>query len=306
MCSPVGYLPQSRFPVPEDEDSPTAVAINIGSMQARMKVQAAGLLAAPSGLANTSSPFFSPSSPSLAPSISPRKFKYQQSIPSSPSMGPIPAATSAPPPTPARPKSAKPPKSARSRSQEADEDVSGADTSSGQEASNSVPVLMEDGAIALVSPERAQTLQDLQRLTTKDDLTRLLMVKVRNSRFEEFEDIMASGKVGIDFPDSWGNTALIVACQSGSKKMVKAVLRCGANINAQNYKGNTALHYCFSFKYIPCTHGAYALSSIITGGDGRNFILFLPTLPIFGPAFDCRVIDVFSFAMCVCVCVWRD
>jgi hypothetical protein len=258
--------PQSRFPVPEDEDSPTAVAINIGSMQARMKVQAAGFLTAPSGLAKTSSPFFPPYSPSMAPSISPRKSKYQQLMPPSPSIGPIPSATAAPPPTPARPKSAKPPKSARSRSQEVDEDASGADTSSsGQDSSNSVPVLMEDGAIALVSPERAQTLQDLQRLTTKDDLTRLLMVKVRNSRFEEFDDIMASGKVGIDFPDSWGNTALIVACQSGSKKMVKAVLRCGANINAQNYKGNTALHYCFSFKYIPCTHRAHELSSKCVG-----------------------------------------
>ena len=40
--------------------------------------------------------------------------------------------------------------------------------------------------------------------------------------------------------------------------MAKTALRFGANINAQNYKGNTALHYCFSYHYIPL--GEYLIS----------------------------------------------
>lgn len=46
--------------------------------------------------------------------------------------------------------------------------------------------------------------------------------------------------------------------QNGNKKMAKTALRFGANINAQNYKGNTALHYCFSYHYIPL--GEYLIS----------------------------------------------
>lgn len=53
--------------------------------------------------------------------------------------------------------------------------------------------------------------------------------------------------VPADVRDSHGNTILIVACQNGHKRALKAALRHGADPDASNARGNTALHYCYAF-----------------------------------------------------------
>ncbi len=35
----------------------------------------------------------------------------------------------------------------------------------------------------------------------------------------------------------------------GKKRVAKMVLRLGADINAQNKRGHTCLHYCFAYNY---------------------------------------------------------
>ena len=40
-----------------------------------------------------------------------------------------------------------------------------------------------------------------------------------------------------------------VTAQNGNKKMAKLVLRHGADMNAQNNRGQAALHYCFAYGY---------------------------------------------------------
>jgi hypothetical protein len=49
--------------------------------------------------------------------------------------------------------------------------------------------------------------------------------------------------------DLAGNTPLIVACQNGHLQLVKVLLAHGADLNARNHKGNSALHYCFNYGY---------------------------------------------------------
>ena len=46
-----------------------------------------------------------------------------------------------------------------------------------------------------------------------------------------------------------GNTLLHVACQCGSKRVVKMSLRRGADINARNHAGQTSLHFCFAYGF---------------------------------------------------------
>ena len=46
-----------------------------------------------------------------------------------------------------------------------------------------------------------------------------------------------------------GNTILLVACQNGHKRVAKAALRRGGDINAANHRGNTCLHFCFAFGF---------------------------------------------------------
>lgn len=69
----------------------------------------------------------------------------------------------------------------------------------------------------------------------------------RHGRCEEIERKLNEG-LPVDVRDEYGNTMLITACQNGNKRVAKAVLRRGADINARNYKGNTPLHYCYHCK----------------------------------------------------------
>ena len=55
----------------------------------------------------------------------------------------------------------------------------------------------------------------------------------------------------MDGRDQFGNTPLIIACQNGHARLVKALLRHGAVIDAANKSGNTGLHYAVSFGFSP-------------------------------------------------------
>lgn len=80
----------------------------------------------------------------------------------------------------------------------------------------------------------------------------------RHGRLEEIERLFNKG-LPVDVRDAYGNTVLIIACQNGNKRVAKAVLRRGANINARNHKGNTPLHYCYNYGYGE-TLGQYIIS----------------------------------------------
>ena len=56
-------------------------------------------------------------------------------------------------------------------------------------------------------------------------------------------------QVSVDAVDEHGNTILMVAAQNNNKKICKAVLRRGANIDHQNRMGQTCLHFAFSLGY---------------------------------------------------------
>lgn len=91
----------------------------------------------------------------------------------------------------------------------------------------------------------------------------------RHGRAEEIERLLSKG-IPVDIRDAFGNTLLIIACQNGNKRITKALLRRGANINARNYKGNTPLHYCYHCKPpcplpVLCMPSADALLQMATG-----------------------------------------
>ena len=69
--------------------------------------------------------------------------------------------------------------------------------------------------------------------------------------------------IPINVRDIYGNTLLTIACQNGNKRVAKAVLRRGADMNVRNFKGNTPLHYCYHYGY-GVSLGEYLISK---GGD---------------------------------------
>ena len=99
--------------------------------------------------------------------------------------------------------------------------------------------------------------QAMGQAISEEDVSDLFSF-ARHGRVEEIERMLNRG-VPVDVRDEWGNTLLTTACQNGNKRVAKAVLRRGANINARNAKGNTPLHYCFHFGYGD-TLGQYIIS----------------------------------------------
>jgi len=108
---------------------------------------------------------------------------------------------------------------------------------------------------------RANTLQ--RKLQLEDDakleeLMEKIMSLTRHGRYTEIEDIVTgpdfNGVHSIDTKDSKGNTLLITAAQNGNKRICKLALRRSADINGQNFLGNTALHYAFSYGFEDLGH----------------------------------------------------
>ena len=73
----------------------------------------------------------------------------------------------------------------------------------------------------------------------------------RHSKFADAEQLInqPDWSVPIDFQDEQGNALLHVACQNGSKRLVKLCLRRGASLDIQNLNGQTPLHFAFGYGY---------------------------------------------------------
>ena len=46
------------------------------------------------------------------------------------------------------------------------------------------------------------------------------------------------------------NSLISLAAQQNDKRLVKYLLRRKADVNLQNYAGNTPLHFCFAYSYV--------------------------------------------------------
>lgn len=80
----------------------------------------------------------------------------------------------------------------------------------------------------------------------------------RHGKADEVNKILQMG-VPVDTRDSNGNTILCIGCQNNCKRIVKLALRYGADMNAMNLNGNTALHFCYRYGFRE-TLGAYLIS----------------------------------------------
>jgi ankyrin repeat protein len=78
---------------------------------------------------------------------------------------------------------------------------------------------------------------------------RRALAAVSAGDFEKMEAAVDDDKIDVNTADEHGNTLLILAAQQGNKRMVKFLLRRGANMNAQNFAGNSALHYANAYNH---------------------------------------------------------
>ena len=101
---------------------------------------------------------------------------------------------------------------------------------------------------------------------------RKLCSLARHSKFADAEALLSQPdwSVPIDYQDDTGNTLLHIACQNGSKRLVKLFLRRGASLGIQNLNGQTCLHFAFRYGYAEL--GDYLISkgadNSVTNKDG--------------------------------------
>jgi len=71
------------------------------------------------------------------------------------------------------------------------------------------------------------------------------------ARHGKHRDVEGSLVGGFDpnYKDQFGNTLFHVACQNGSKRIAKLAIKYGGDMDAQNIKGNTGLHFLFAYGY---------------------------------------------------------
>lgn len=70
----------------------------------------------------------------------------------------------------------------------------------------------------------------------------------RHGRHKEVEAALVAGFDPAS-ADSFGNTLFHVACQNGNKRIAKLAIKYGGNMDAQNLRGHTGLHFLFSYGY---------------------------------------------------------
>merc|ERR1712070_278307 len=70
----------------------------------------------------------------------------------------------------------------------------------------------------------------------------------RHGKYTEVEDALKAGFVP-NYADSYGNTIFHIACQNGRKRIAKLAIKYGCDVNAQNMKGSTGLHFLFAYGY---------------------------------------------------------
>ena len=98
-----------------------------------------------------------------------------------------------------------------------------------------------------IKPKRVQEIVEPLEGAPKWDVRRVTSY-IRNNNYRSLEEEIANG-MPMETSDDEGNTLLLMAAQSGQKRITKLLLRNDSDINASNYRGDTALHYCAEYGF---------------------------------------------------------
>ena len=76
----------------------------------------------------------------------------------------------------------------------------------------------------------------------------ILFFLIRENNFREFKEILERYQVSLESRNENNDTFLIYATQCGFEEFIQFLIQKGANLDAQNFDLNTALHYAINSK----------------------------------------------------------
>ena len=76
----------------------------------------------------------------------------------------------------------------------------------------------------------------------------ILFLYIKDGNYQNFQDIFQKFNPGINERDEKGNSFLNLAVQCCCREIIMFLINNGADINSQNKKLNTALHYALSYQ----------------------------------------------------------
>jgi len=102
----------------------------------------------------------------------------------------------------------------------------------------------EEAARIKREAQEAKERQEREEQRRKEEAERSMFVHAENGGYKQIESLLTSGLVQPDLVNDDEDTPLAIACQNDKKKVVKVLMRHGADINHQNAEGRTPLHLC--------------------------------------------------------------
>merc|ERR1719247_2184239 len=100
------------------------------------------------------------------------------------------------------------------------------------------PVVSEEGEVL-----EEDEYQDFERSNE------IVFSFVRHNRYDAAEALIQQDQDVIHSMDENDNTLLHTACQNNNRRLAKLLLKNHIDINAQNSRGNTCLHYCYQYGF---------------------------------------------------------
>jgi ankyrin repeat protein len=91
--------------------------------------------------------------------------------------------------------------------------------------------------------------KSLEEEDDADNLAHKAIECCRTGNITDLEFILDRNIIEVNSKDENGNSLLHLCCQQGNKRMVKFMLRRGADIKTQNAAGNSVLHHCHLYSH---------------------------------------------------------
>jgi len=104
------------------------------------------------------------------------------------------------------------------------------------------PAVLLTATLLLGAPALAQSSQNTQQVKIDRKVKREFFLSLRSGDFKKAEELIAGGKIPVDFRNKFDQTPLYYAADADSVEFARFLVEHGAKVNARDFFGITPLH----------------------------------------------------------------